>query len=102
MGLFFEGLGGEDEVLGDDGELVEDEVVRGRERGDEHWSRGVVEGVEEGLFVMTRRGIVVVGGAGWGDDGWRRGERGFGFGGEGGGEAELELEVRAQSLGAYL
>lgn len=64
MGLGFEGLGGEDEMLGYDGEFVEDEVVV-LEGGDEEGWGGVGEGVEGGLV------------GGWGGGGgwfW-----GFGF-----------------------
>ena len=85
MGLFFVGLCGEDEVLGNDGELVQDEVVGGGERSDEHCLGWRVEGVEEGfLFLLRRRRGV--------GRGVRRGGLGrAGFGGEGRGETQLEL-----------
>lgn len=73
MRLFAEIFGREDEVLGHDGEFVEDEVMRWLDFGDEEFFGGVVEGVED-FF-----------GGVW------DGEGSGGFARQGWGEAELEL-----------
>src|SRR3569833_3396759 len=74
-----EGRRGEDEVLGDHGELVQHEVVRGRERG----------------YVERRRGVLVRGVRGLVCGVSKNNENNkrvwFGFVGERGREAELKL-----------
>src|SRR3569833_1377895 len=81
-----EGRRGEDEVLGDHGELVQHEVVRGRERGYDERRRGVLERVVRGL-VSGVSGVSGVRRRVW-----------FGFVGERGREAELKLWCRLRSV----